>query len=224
MKKRIKLKDRQLPNYTKAEELTNSITHIVGAAFSIAGMVLLIIRSALHQNSMAVVTSVIYGCCLVALYTMSSVYHGLHKGTGKKVLQILDHCTIYFLIAGTYTPIVLTALVPSYPVLGWTIFGVEWGFCALGATLTAIDLKKFNVFSMVCYIVMGWAIIPFVRLVLTVMEPAGFWLLLAGGISYTVGAILYGIGSKVHWMHSVFHILVLLGSVLQYFCIFFYVV
>lgn len=221
--KRIKLADRVLPNYTTAEEWTNTITHIVGGSLSILGLVLAILRACSHHNVMGLVTSIIYGCCLIALYTMSSVYHGLRPGSGKKVMQILDHCTIYFLIAGTYTPIALTALAPSYPWIGWGLFGFEWALCALGAALTAIDLKKFNIFSMICYIGMGWAIIPFISQIFQVMEPAGFWFLLAGGISYTVGAILYGIGSKVHWMHSVFHIMVLLGSILQYFTIYFYV-
>jgi hemolysin III len=159
---------------------------------------------------------------MVLLYTVSSVYHGLHPSTGKKVLQVLDHCTIYLLIAGTYTPIALTVFRPVDPVLGWGMLVFQWGMTALAVTLTAIDLKKYNVFSMICYIGMGWAILPFMNMAMEALTMPGFWLLLSGGIAYTVGSILYGIGSKVHWMHSVFHIFVVIGSVLQFLSILLY--
>ena len=141
---------------------------------------------------------------------------------GKKVMQVLDHCTIYFLIAGTYTVIVLSAIRPVNPWLGWGLFAFEWALAALSTTLTAIDLKKYNVFSMICYIGMGWAVIPFWRQTLEVLTTPGFVLLLSGGITYTIGAIFYGIGSKKKWIHSVFHIFVVLGALLQFFCVLFY--
>jgi hemolysin III len=142
---------------------------------------------------------------------------------GKRVMQVLDHCTIYFLIAGTYTPIALRALKPMYPVIGWGLFAFQWAMTALAVTLTAIDLKKYNVFSMICYIGMGWAVIFFLPQTLQVLGEAGFGWQLGGGIAYTFGSILYGIGSKKPWFHSVFHIFVLLGSLLQLICIVFYV-
>lgn len=222
MKKRIKLSDRVLPNYTKGEEIMNMVTHIVGGSLGIVALVLCVIRSAIRGTAIDVVGSVIYGTSLILLYTMSSVYHGLRPNMGKKVLQVLDHCTIYLLIAGCYTPVALSALRPMWPGLGWGIFGFEWGMAALAVTLTAIDLKKYNVFSMICYIGMGWAILPFVRQVMEVLTPTGFWLLFAGGVAYTIGAVLYGIGSRRHWMHSVFHLFVVAGSVLQFFAIFLY--
>ena len=137
-------------------------------------------------------------------------------------MQIIDHCTIYFLICGTYTPILLSAFVPVYPALGWGLLAAEWALAFLAATLTAIDLKKYNVFSMICYITMGWGIIFFLPQAIAVLTKPGFLLLLAGGIVYTLGAILYGIGSKTRWFHSVFHIFVVLGSVLQFLAIFLY--
>jgi hemolysin III len=222
MKKRLKLSERRLPNYTKGEEIMNMVTHIVGGALGVAALTLCVIFAAIHRNVYGVVGSAIYGACMIALYSLSSVYHGLRPGTGKKVLQILDHCTIYFLIAGTYTVIALSALRPAYPLLGWGMFAFQWALTALAVTLTAIDLKKFNVFSMICYICMGWAILPFIPQTMEALTTPGFALLLSGGIAYTIGAILYGIGSKVHWMHSVFHIFVVLGSVLQFLCILFY--
>lgn len=167
--KRIKLADRKLPDYTRGEEIMNMVTHIVGGAMGIAVLTLCVIRAALHQNPYGVVNSAIYGTMMITLYTISSVYHGLKPSTGKKVMQIIDHCTIYFLIAGTYTPVALSAFRPVFPVLSWCMFGFEWAMTALAVTLTAIDLKKYNVFSMICNIGMGWAVIPFVRQTLEVM-------------------------------------------------------
>lgn len=222
--KRTKLSDRKLPNYTKGEELMNTVTHIVGGALGVAALTLCLVFAALHHNVYGVVGSAIYGTSLIALYTVSSVYHGLQPGMGKKVMQVIDHCTIYFLIAGTYTVIVLSAIRPRYPALGWGLFFFEWAMAALATTLTAIDLKKYNVISMICYIGLGWAIIPFARQALEVLTLPGFLLLLFGGIAYTIGAVLYGIGSKRKWMHSVFHIFVVLGSVLQFFAVLLYAI
>ena len=223
MKKRTKLSDRKLPNYTKGEEIMNTVTHIVGGALGILVLILCVIRAGLHHNPIEVVASVIYGTSMICLYTISSVYHGLRPNLGKKVLQVIDHCTIYILIAGTYTPVTLCAIRPVNPALGWGMFALEWGLSALAITLTAIDLKKYQVFSMICYIGMGWAILPFRKLMAEILTRPGFWLLLLGGIAYTIGAVLYGIGSKKHWMHSIFHIFVVLGSILQALCILFYV-
>lgn len=222
--KRTKLSDRKLPNYTRGEEIMNMVTHIVGGALGIAALALCIVFAAIHRNGYGVVGSAVYGVSLIALYSVSSVYHGLKPNMGKKVMQVIDHCTIYFLIAGTYTVIALSAFRPIYPGLGWGIFAFEWVMAAVAATLTAIDLKKYNVFSMICYIGMGWAIIPFARQALEVLTFPGFLLLLLGGIAYTVGAVLYGIGVKMKWMHSVFHIFVILGSVLQFFAVLLYAI
>lgn len=220
--KRTKLSDRKLPDYTRGEEIMNMITHIIGGALGIAVLTLCVIRAALQGNVYGIITSAIYGTTMIATFTVSSVYHGLNANMGKKVMQVIDHCTIYFLIAGTYTVIVLAAIRPVYPVLGWGLFALEWTMAAIGVTLTAIDLKKYNVFSMICYIVMGWAVIPFAKAALTVLTKPGFLLLLFGGIAYTVGAVLYGIGGKKKWMHSVFHIFVILGGLLQFFTVLFY--
>ena len=121
---RTKLKDRKLPDYTKGEELFNMISHIVGGAVGIAALVLCIIVSAVHRNGYGLAGSIVYGMSMFVLYTMSSVYHGLREGTAKKVMQVLDHCTIYLLIAGTYTPILLSAMRPIDPVSSWVLFGV----------------------------------------------------------------------------------------------------
>ena len=219
MAKRIKLCDRALPTYSTGEEWMNTITHGLGALLGIAALVLCLVKAG---NAMCVVASAIYGASMITLYTMSSVYHGLRPGMAKKVMQVIDHCTIYFLIAGSYTAVVLTAMVTVYPALAWGLFIFEWALALLAATLTAIDLKKYSIFSMICYIGMGWAVIPFWRQAMDSLRLPGFLLLLFGGIAYTIGSVLYGIGRHKKWMHSLFHIFVLLGSALQFFSIFLY--
>ena len=219
MLKRTKLADRQLPNYSTGEEIMNTVTHIVGGAMGVAALTMCVMLAAQNRNIYGVIGSSIYGFCMIALYSVSSVYHGLRPGMGKKVMQVIDHCTIYVLICGTYTVIALSAIRPIYPKLGWLLLGFEWIMAIIATVLTAIDLKQYRVFSMICYIGMGWAIIPFAKVVMQVLTKPGFYLLLAGGIAYTIGAVLYGIGSKKKWMHSVFHIFVDIGSLLQFLCV-----
>ena len=142
---------------------------------------------------------------------------------GKKVLQVLDHCTIFLLIAGSYTPFALCTFREYNTATGWTIFGVIWTLAIIGIVLNAIDLKRYKVFSMICYLGMGWAIIFKANLLPILLPMTGLVLLVAGGLSYTIGAILYGLGKKHKWMHSIFHIFILIGSLLHFFCILFYV-
>lgn len=221
---RTKLADRILPNYTKGEEAANMITHIVGAVFGIVALVICVVLSVRNHDAFYVVGSAIYGASLIVLYTMSSVYHGLKPNMGKRVMQVIDHCTIYFLIGGTYTPIVLGPLRELSPGWGWTIFGVVWGLAIFSAVLTAIDLKKFAIFSMAGYIGIGWCIIIAIKPTIQAITINGFYWVLAGGLAYTVGAILYGLGKKHRYMHSVFHVFVLAGTALQFVAILKYVV
>ena len=189
--KRTKLKDRVLPTYTKGEEIFNMVSHIVGGALGIVALVLCVVFAAVHGNGYGVVSGAIF------LYTMSSIYHGLSpKKLSKKVMQIMDHCAIFVLIAGSYTPFALCTLREYSPALGWTIFAIIWIFAALGITLNAIDLKKYKIFSMICYLVMGWCIIIKANLLPELLTMPGFILLLLGGIIYTIGAVLYGLGKK----------------------------
>lgn len=222
--KRTKLIDRLLPDYTNGEEIFNMVSHIVGGGFGVIYLVLCVVFSALHKNVWGVVSSAIYGASVISLFTMSSVYHGVRPGMSKKVLQVIDHCTIYFMIAGTYTPIMLSLLRKTKPITAWVIFGIVWGIAALAITLTAIDLKKYNIFSMICYIGMGWCIIFTAVPVYRALTFNGFMWLLGGGIMYTIGAVLYGIGAKKRYIHSVFHIFVVLASIMHFICIFFYVI
>ena len=220
---RTRLKDRPLPIYTKGEEIFNMVSHIVGGAIGVAALVLCIVISAVHHNGYGLAGSIVYGISMITLYTMSSIYHGLREGTAKRVMQVLDHCTIYLLIAGTYTPILLSAMRPIDPVSSWILLGVVWGLSAIAITLTAIDLKKYAVFTMICYIGMGWCIVFKIPLLIQAVGWGGFWLILLGGVCYTVGAVLYGIGRAKKYMHSVFHLCVVAGSVLHLIAILVYV-
>lgn len=217
--KRTKLSDRTLPNYSKGEEIFNMVSHIVGGALGIVALVLCIVTAARDHSVAGVLSSIVYGVTLITLYSMSSIYHGLRPGMAKKVFQVLDHCTIYFLIAGSYTPVLMVALRPNYPVIAWILFGFVWGLAAIACTLTAIDLKKFSLMSIICYLLMGWCIVFFFPQTYKVVGMTGVALLLAGGISYTIGSVLYAIGKKKKWVHSIFHLFILLGSILQFFAI-----
>lgn len=221
---RIKLRDRILPKYTKGEEIFNMTSHIVGAVLGIVATVLCIVFAAIRGNVYGIISGAIYGVTMIILYTMSSIYHGLSpKRYSKKVFQVLDHCSIFLLIAGSYTPFALCTIREYDLASGWIIFGVIWAFAILGIVLNSIDIKKFKVFSMICYLVMGWCIVFKITLLPELLGTAGFVLLLLGGIAYTIGAILYGLGKKHKYMHSIFHLFILLGSLLQFFCILLYV-
>lgn len=223
--KRTKLADRILPTYTKGEEIFNMVSHIVGGVAGIATIVLCSVFGAIRHNPYGIVSGIIFGVSMLFLYTMSSLYHGLKPNSkSKKVFQILDHCAIFVLIAGSYTPFALCTLREYSTALGWVIFGVIWGFAILGITLNSIDLKKYKVFSMICYLVMGWCIIVRGDLLPQLLGIPGFALLLAGGIVYTIGAILYGVGKKHKYVHSIFHICVFLGNLLHVLCVLLYVI
>ena len=220
---RTPLKHRLLPNYTRGEEIANMSTHIIGAAAGVIVLVLSIIIAA-NNSSWAVVGASIYGAAMICLYTVSSVYHGLKPCMGKKVMQVIDHCTIYVLIAGTYTPILLAAIRPHYPLICWIVFGVQWLLAAFGIVFAAIDHKKYSKLTMACYIGMGWLIIIALKPTIECVGVSGFLLLLGGGISYTIGAVLYAIGKKKKYYHTVFHAFVVLGSLMQAACIMKYVI
>ncbi len=222
--KRTKLSDRILPKYTKGEEIFNMVSHIVGGAFGITAIVLCSIFAAINGNVYGVVSGTIFGSTMLVLYTMSSIYHGLNPQTmAKKVFQIIDHCSIYILIAGTYTPIALCTLREYSTVEGWVLFGIIWAMAIIGATLNSIDLKKYSIFSMVCYLVMGWCIILRIGIIVELLGYGALALLLSGGIAYTVGAIFYKVGKNKKWMHSVFHIFCVIGSILHFLMVLLYV-
>lgn len=211
----------EIPKYSLGEELMSAISHGVGALLSIAGLVLCVVFSAIHHDPYAVVSSVIYGSTSIILYTMSTLYHSFKVNNAKRIFRIIDHCSIFLLIAGTYTPYALVAL-PK--VTGWIIFGVNWACAIIGIVLNAIDLKKYKKISMVLYLIMGWMIVfTFGDLVKSV-DIGCIYLSLAAGILYTIGAIFYGVGKKHKYMHSIFHLFVLAASILFFFAIFLFII
>ena len=222
--KRTKLSDRILPVYSRGEEIFNMVSHIVGGAIGITAIALCSIFAGIKGDPYAVVSGVIFGVTMLLLYTMSSIYHGLKPNTSaKKVFQIIDHCSIFILIAGTYTPIALCTMRELNTAEGWILFGVIWGIAILGITLNSIDLKKYRVFSMICYLVMGWLIVVRIGVLIDAVGIGPFWLLLSGGIAYTIGALFYGLGKK-KWFHSVFNVFCVIASVLHFLFILLYVI
>lgn len=207
----------ELPKYKLSEELINSISHGIGSILSIVAFILCIIKA----NSGLAIFSVFFYCISsFILYLMSCLYHALKRNNAKRIFRIIDHCSIYLLIAGTYTPVVLLTL---KPILGWTIFSIVWIMAIIGIVLNAIDLKKFKVISMILYLVMGWCIIFSFKELWNSMNHIGIYLLLLGGIMYTLGAILYGLGKKKKYMHSIFHIFCVIASICFFLSIYIYV-
>ena len=205
----------ELPNYTRGEELFNMITHIVGGGLGLVALLACVIVAAFHQNGWGVVSGAIYGFSVILLFTMSSIYHGLGIGLPKRVFRVLDHCTIYLLIAGTYTPILLGSFRATFRVDAWVIFGIIWGLTVVGVTLTAIDRKKFAIFAIVCYLGMGWAAMFRVTRIIEVLGMPFFVLLIIGGGLYTLGVIFYALGKRKKYMHSVFHLFVNAASIMH---------
>lgn len=201
--------------YTLGEEIFNSVSHGVGSLLAVAGTVVLIVISAIHTGVWGVVSSAIYGASLIILYTMSTLYHAITNENAKYVMRIMDHATIFLLIAGTYTPITLVTLRGT---LGWILFGFIWVSAIVGIVLNAIDLERFRKISVVCYILMGWAIVAAIVPLINSMSLLSLILLLAGGIMYSVGVIFYAI-KKIKYFHSVWHLFTIAGSVLHYFAI-----
>lgn len=210
-----KIKELNLPEYTTLEEFLNAFSHGIGAALSIVAIVLLIINSPFDAKSIICVT--IYSVSLFILYIISTLYHAIFPGKAKKVFRVLDHCSIFVLIAGTYTPICLLLL---DSVIGWILFFIVWIAAIVGIVFNSIDIKKFSKFSMICYIAMGWVVIFAFKPLIDSITSMQLLLLILGGIAYTVGAVLYVLGKKKKYMHSIWHIFVLLGSILHFFMIF----
>ena len=206
--------------YTLGEEIFNSISHGAGTLLAIGGTAVLIVLSAIYSTPWAVVSSAIYGASLIILYTMSTLYHAITNNTAKKFFRIMDHNTIFFLIAGTYTPITLAIMGGA---LGWVLFGIVWGAAAVGIVFNSIDLEKFSMPSIVCYVLMGWGVIFAIKPLIEATSAVFLIFLLLGGIFYTLGIIFYAI-KKIKYFHSVWHLFTVAGSVFHYFAILYEIV
>jgi len=212
---RTALKERTLPDYTRGEEIFNMVTHIVGGAVGIGALLACVIAANLRGNVWGIVSGSIYGAAVIILYAMSSIYHGLKAPMPKKVFQILDHCTIFILIAGTYTPILLGRFRVLYPLDAWVLFGVLWAVAIVGVVFNSIDLKLFKKASFVCYLGMGWCVVFRLPQLLDAYPFSFFMFILAGGIAYTAGAVFYALGHKKKFIHSVFHIFTVAATLLH---------
>lgn len=210
-----------IPKYTLGEELVSAISHGIGAALGIVALCLCVNRANVSDDSYAIVSSWIYGFANIILYSMSCLYHSFKPCNAKRVFRIFDHCTIFLLIAGSYTPFTLVSLRST---VGWPLFIIVWSAALAGIVLNAIDMERFEKISMICYLAMGWCIIFAIKPLIASVDPLGIKLLVIGGVSYTVGAVIYGVGSKIKYMHSLWHFFVLAGSILHFFCIYNYVV
>ena len=212
-----------IPRYTLGEELISAISHGVGALLGVAGLVLCVVKSAHAHDAWRVVASCVFGFTVILLYTMSCLYHALKVNKAKRVFRVIDHCTIFLLIAGTYTPYTLVALRQVNPPVAWVVFGVIWAVAIAGIALNAVDLRRFAKISVVCYLLMGWMVLLAYRPMTEVIAPEGISLLIWGGVVYSWGAGLFAIGARRHYFHSIFHFFVLAGTVLHFLSIYLYV-
>ncbi len=200
------------------EEIANSITHGIGAALSIAALAILVVSASGDDETLKVVSLSIYGTTLILLYLSSTLYHGFPDGKLKKIFKVMDHSSIYLLIAGSYTPIVLVSMQGAW---GWTVFGIVWVMAVAGITAKIFLTGKYSRISILFYIIMGWLIVFAIKPVLqTVPLKLIIWLLL-GGLSYTFGIIFYA-WEKMPYNHTVWHLFVLGGSITHFFGILFY--
>ncbi|MBQ6465159.1 MAG: hemolysin III family protein [Oscillospiraceae bacterium] len=206
-----------IPDYTLGEEIFNAVSHGLGALLSVAGLVLLLVRA---QGALAVTTAALFGASMILLYTMSCLYHALSPRTpGKRVLRVLDHCNVFLLVFGTYVPVSLLGVGGA---AGWTLFGVVAFFTVLGVALTAIDLERFQAAAVLCELGSGWSILLGLGALLRSMGARGLLCLILGGVLYSIGAVLYALGAKKRWRHSVFHVFCLLGTFFHFWSVYQY--
>lgn len=219
---RTPLNERPFPEYTQTEETLNAVSHAFGVICAAVMMWMTVDASLRLASPTALTCSIIYIGCLMLTFLVSCIYHGLPKGMPKQVMRVLDHCTIFLTIAGTYTPIMMLGVLQVNPAMAWSILLVEWVSAVIGIVLNAIDLKKFSTFSMICYLAMGWCVIISLRDTVIAMTWPGFAYILGGGVAYTIGAVLYVIGKKKPYRHFVFHLFVLLAAIIQFAGIYLY--
>lgn len=210
----------ELPRYTKLEEWANSLTHGLGAMLSIAGLVVMVVLSALHGDAWHIVSTAIFGATLIMLYSASTLYHAIQSPRIRGIMQRLDHIAILYLIAGTYTPFTLVTLRGPW---GWTLFGIVWGLTLFGTVVHLTQLRRFHGLMVALYLVMGWSVVLAMKPLLEALPTTGLWLLVAGGLSYTLGVVFY-LRKSWPFNHAIWHLFVLAGSVLHFFSVVFFVI
>lgn len=217
------LKAKPLPNYTKTEELMNTISHAIGIALGFVALITCLIAS---KDSVNITGSIIYGISMILMYSVSSLYHGMSAESmlQKQVMRIVDHCMIFIFIAGSYAPVILNVIYRVSPIKGIVMLSLIWAAAIAGTVFNMIDLDKYSKLSMACYLILGWFAIFIIKSLVAYIGLRGVMYLIGGGISYSIGAVLYGIGKKKRYMHFVFHIFVVIGTALQYICILNYII
>ena len=214
-----KKKEISIPKYSLKEELINSISHGIAAGLSIWGLVMLIIKAS-RNSALAVTTVTIFGTTMILLYTISCVYHALsYRVKGKKVLRVLDHCNVFLLVFGTIIPV---ALLGIGGIKGWICFGIVAFVTVIGIISSATNIDKVQKLEVVCHLINGWSMLIYIKVLLNNIGSIGIGLIVLGGIMYSLGAILYFVGSRKRYAHSVFHIFCILGTFSHYFAIYLY--
>lgn len=207
-------------DFTIGEEIANAVIHGIGALLSIAALVLLIVFSAINKQPWSIMSSIIYGSSLIILYLSSTLYHSFQNQKVKDLFEIFDHCAIYILIAGTYTPFTLITLKDKS---GWILFSIVWALAAVGIVFKIFFVKKFRILSTFLYIAMGWLVVFAMEPLVANLDPWGIFWLVVGGVLYTLGTIFY-IWRKIPYHHALWHLIVLAGSICHFFSVFFYVI
>ncbi|MCB0496469.1 MAG: hemolysin III family protein [Cyclobacteriaceae bacterium] len=205
---------------TRKEEWLNAISHGITALSAIGGLVVLIVFGAQSSKDWSLFSALFYGGSLVALYTFSSVYHAITHEKAKRIFNILDHCGIYLLIAGTYTPVLLISMGGT---IGWVLFGIQWGMALVGVILKIFYTGRFGIISTIMYAFMGWIIVFKINLLYSILPEPAFWLLVAGGLTYTIGIAFYVIDTRIRYSHFIWHLFVMAGSILHYIMMVMYV-
>lgn len=208
-----------MPKYSLGEELVNSISHGVGAGLAVAGLVLLILKA---DRASEIVGVSLYGAFMILLYMMSCLYHALSpKVRGKKVLRVIDHANVFLMEAGTFMPICLGLIRGTqYEAWGWFCFGIVWAITTVAVVFSSINVDKYQGIGLASNLILGWGSMLMLPIFIQLIPFEGIMLLVMGGVAYSLGAILYGLGSKMKWMHSVFHFYVLLGSIFHFFFVY----
>lgn len=214
------LREAQDSIYSLGEEIAHGVTHGLGALLAIAGLAVLAARASVYGDVWQVVSVSIFGASLVLMYTASTLFHSIPLPDTKRVFRVLDHCLIYVLIAGTYTPFTLVTLRGPW---GWSLFGTIWGLALVGIVFKIFTTGRFEKLSLAVYLVMGWCVLAVVKPLMAALPAGGLWLLLAGGLSYSLGTVFYR-WESLRYHHAIWHVFVLAGSVLHYFAVLFYVI
>ncbi|PTY37551.1 hemolysin III [Saccharospirillum sp. MSK14-1] len=209
-----------LPTYSILEEWANSLTHGIGAVLSIAGLIVLVVLASLYGDAWQIVSASVYGATLILLYSASTLYHAIQAPRVRQLMRRFDHIAILYLIAGTYTPFTLVTLRGPW---GWTLFGIVWGLTLLGTVVHLTSLRRFHWLMVGLYLFMGWSVLIAIRPLIATLPPAGLSLLVAGGLSYTLGVVFYGM-KRLPFNHAIWHLFVLAGSALHFFTVLYYVI